>query len=365
MIYSTYRTAFSRKNASWSAGAARATQRRGHLAKKRRAPRVSVVITTFNRCALLCVAIDSVLAQDFPADEREIIVVDDGSTDDTRRTVEQRYGGKVRYIYKENAGINAACMTGFDAATADIVAQLDSDDYWYPSKLSICVPLFERSPDVVAVIHDLDRYKPDSLAASGTSWQHLNVLLSETPCDGLLSYLDGHPIPATTSGSLWRLSALKHILPFPPGLWGFNDAYCIRNIVFYGSICAVKKSLGAYLVHTTNDSTGGTMHPDKPWLERHIRESRIMSDEFNRRCALFGRTPSKRRILIQKLALLDSCVKLRLVDSGKWPVVKWIIENELGIPALAQIQGIFNVTLPSRLAIFIKNKVIGRFVSLD
>ncbi len=328
-------------------------------------PRVSVVITTFNRCALLCVAIDSVLAQDFPAGQREIIVVDDGSTDDTRRTVEQRYGDKVRYIYKENGGINSACTAGFEAASGDIVAQLDSDDYWYPSKLSTCVPLFEQSPDVVAVIHDLDIYKPDSSAVSGTSWQHLNVLLSESPCDALTSYLDGYPIPATTSGSLWRRSALQNILPFPAGLWGFNDAYCVRNIVFYGRICAIKKSLGGYLVHTSNDYAGGNMRADKTRLERSIRESRIMSEEFNRRCALFGRAPSKRRILIQKLALLDSCVKLRLLDSGKWPVVKWIIENELGIPALAQIQSIFNVTLPSRLAVFIKNKVIGRFVSLD
>lgn len=207
-------------------------------------PRVSVVITTFNRCDLLCIAIDSVLAQYFPSDEREIIVVDDGSTDDTRRKVEEQYGDKVRYLYKKNGGINSAYALGFETATGDIVAQLDSDDYWYPEKLSRCVPLFDKWPDVVAVIHDLDIYKLNDSAPSGTSWQSLNVFLSESPCDGLASYLEGHPVPAVTSGSLWRRSALKKILPFPKGLWGFCDTYCARNIIFYGRVCAIKKSLG-------------------------------------------------------------------------------------------------------------------------
>lgn len=90
-----------------------------------------------------------------------------------------------------------------------------------------------------------------------------------------------------------------------------------------------------------------------------------MSESFNKRCEMFGRTPSKRRILIQKLALSDNYVSLKLLEQGKWSVVKWVIQNELGIPVLAQIQTIFNITLPSRLAVFIKNRVIGRFVSLD
>jgi glycosyltransferase involved in cell wall biosynthesis len=328
-------------------------------------PRVSVVIATFNRCNLLCVAIDSVLAQEFPLDEFEIIVVDDGSTDDTKKKIEERYGDKVRYLYKQNGGINSAYTLGFEVAEGDIIAQLDSDDYWYPDKLSKCVPLFDKWPDVVAVIHDLDIYKLNDSVASGTSWQSLNVFLSEAPCDGLALYLEGHPIPAVTSGSLWRRSSLINILPFPTGLWGFCDTYCARNIIFYGRVCAIKKSLGGYLIHTGNDYAGGNIHYSKTRIERGIQDSRLMSESFNKRCEMFGRTPSKRRTLIQKLALADSCVSLKLLEEGKWSVVKWVLQNELGIPVLAQIQTILNIVLPSRLAVFIKNRVIGRFVSLD
>lgn len=328
-------------------------------------PRVSIVIATFNRCDLLCIAIDSVLAQDFPADAYEIIVVDDGSTDDTRRTVGARYGAKVRYLYQPNGGINSAYTCGFDAATGDIIAQLDSDDFWYKNKLSACVPLFDQAPDVVAVIHDLDIYRQHAAGVSGTCWQSCNVVLSEAPCDALTSYLEGHPVPAMTSGSLWRRSALKKILPFPAGLRGFCDTYCARNIIFYGKVCAIKKSLGGYLVHASNDYAGGNMRPDAARLERGIVNSRIMSEAFNARCALFRRVPGKRRILIQKMALLDSGVGLKLLGEGKWPALKWIIKNEAAVPLLAQMQSIFNLVLPSRLAVFIKNRVIGPFVSLD
>lgn len=328
------------------------------------APRVTVMITTFNRVGLLCKAVDSVLAQDYPEHLREILIVDDGSTDGTGAIVTERYGSRVRYMHKANGGINSAAFFGFEHARGEIIAQLDSDDWWYPDKLSVAVPRFDIAEDVVAVFHDLDIHEQGQKTPLKSCWNSLRVVLTEEPCDGLGPYLAGHPLPAWTSGSLWRKSALMKVMPFPDGLWGFNDAYCVRHIVFYGRVCAIHRSLGGYLVHGSNDYAGGRSRVDLAGMERGLRQARIMSESFIERCARFGRTPSPRRIMIQKLALADVHLQLQRMH-GRGRAARWIARNELRLPKLAQIQLTCNLFLPQRLAVFIKNRIIGRFVALD
>jgi hypothetical protein len=326
-------------------------------------PRVSVVVTTYNRADLVCKAVDSAVDQDYPESQREIILVDDGSTDDTRQLVEARYGGRVRYVHKANGGFVSACALGFSLARGEIVAQLDSDDTWSSDKLSRTVPKFDEADDVVAVFHDLRIVTTDG-SSKGTLWDASHARIGEAPCDALEPYLAGFPIPSWTSASLWRRAALERILPFPEGLMGYADAYCARHIVFLGRICAIPEALGTYLVHADNDSGKGGGPQDLKRLERGIRESRIMSEAFNRRCEEFGRRPSQRRVMIQKLALADACVSRELLTS-RAAAARWVLDDELGLPALARMQILFNLYLPPRLAVFLKNRVIGRFVPLD
>ncbi|SHL65887.1 Glycosyl transferase family 2 [Roseovarius marisflavi] len=95
---------------------------------------VSVVIPTYNRAHCVGEAIDSVLAQDPPADE--VIVVDDGSTDDTLEVL-AGYGDRIFVIQQSNAGAGAARNAGIRHACGEWVAFLDSDDLWYPGRLAI------------------------------------------------------------------------------------------------------------------------------------------------------------------------------------------------------------------------------------
>src|ERR1700678_803249 len=95
-------------------------------------PTISVIIPTYNRADLIGQALESALAQTHPADE--IIVVDDGSTDDTERVVAQ-YAGQVRYMRQVNAGPSAARNRGIQAASGDFIALLDSDDLWVKDRL--------------------------------------------------------------------------------------------------------------------------------------------------------------------------------------------------------------------------------------
>ena len=104
---------------------------------------ISVLLPTYQRACVLPRAIDSVLAQTFPVGE--IIVVDDGSTDDTAAVV-ARYGPSVRYLRQANAGAAAARNAGIAAAAGDWIAFLDSDDEWLPHKLQRQAEALDRCP---------------------------------------------------------------------------------------------------------------------------------------------------------------------------------------------------------------------------
>lgn len=108
-------------------------------------PRVSVIIPTFNSATLVVEAIESVLAQSYPA--FEVFVVDDGSADDTPARL-TRFGNPVRYVRKENGGVSSARNRGLEEATGDLIAFLDADDVWHPDKLRRQVEVFNRRPDL-------------------------------------------------------------------------------------------------------------------------------------------------------------------------------------------------------------------------
>jgi len=112
---------------------------------------VSVIIPTYNRAHFLSEAIESVLAQDIYSDDIEIIVVDDGSTDNTQDVVAS-FGDKIKYIYQTNQGAGRARNRGIEESTAEWIAFLDSDDRWLPDKLSLQFKVLEAFPDY-RVIH--------------------------------------------------------------------------------------------------------------------------------------------------------------------------------------------------------------------
>ena len=119
-------------------------------------PQVSVIVPAYNRAKLVLGALESVWGQTYRP--IELIVVDDGSVDDTRDRVVQWAGRhaaesdfSVRYIYQENQGANAARNLGIQHAQGELVAFIDSDDRWLPDKLEKQVPLFRDDPQVGAV----------------------------------------------------------------------------------------------------------------------------------------------------------------------------------------------------------------------
>lgn len=108
-------------------------------------PAVSVVIPAYNAAWCVRKAIESVLAQDYR--DFELIVVDDGSTDDTSAVLAD-YGDRIRVVRKANEGLSSARNAGIAAALGEYVAFLDADDWWLPGKLSRQVAFMQAHPEL-------------------------------------------------------------------------------------------------------------------------------------------------------------------------------------------------------------------------
>ena len=120
-------------------------------------PRVSVVIPTYNRGELLCETIDSVLAQTYH--DFEIIVVDDGSTDNTAQLL-SRYQDDVRLVYRahKNSGVAATRNYGIRLARGEFLAFLDSDDRWLPQKLERQVQFADAHPEYGLIATEISNF---------------------------------------------------------------------------------------------------------------------------------------------------------------------------------------------------------------
>lgn len=124
-------------------------------------PLISVVIPTFNRAYCLGHAINSVLNQTHG--NVEVIVVDDGSTDETQELTRSTYAAepRVRMVRQANAGVSSARNHGFALAKGEFISLLDSDDEWYPWKLSVELACLNFVPDAGMIWTDMDAIGPD------------------------------------------------------------------------------------------------------------------------------------------------------------------------------------------------------------
>ena len=128
-------------------------------------PRVSVIIPTYNQASYLPAAIKSVLEQTFQ--DFEIIVVNDGSTDNTSQEVINFSDPRLRYFSQENRGLSAARNTGIQASVGEYIAFLDSDDVWLPQKLELQVALLDSRPEAALIYSDACLFDDRTGAVTG------------------------------------------------------------------------------------------------------------------------------------------------------------------------------------------------------
>ncbi len=234
---------------------------------RRRRPRVSVVIPAFNLAHFLPAAIDSALGQDPPGGEVEVIVVDDGSTDETQAVL-ARYGDRIRTIRQANSGLLAAVDRGLEEVGGHYVALLDADDEWPRDRLRRHADLLDAQP-LVGLVHG-DMEVIDSAGhvreASFFSQQR------EPPTDGrvLGRLLAGNFISG--GAATFRASLLPAVHPVTPEA-AYPDWWIAACISAVAEIRIAPGIANRYRYHGANMGLGSG--PDaQPRIQRHELEWR-------------------------------------------------------------------------------------------
>lgn len=213
------------------------------------APAVSVVIVTYNKADTLAAAVESVLRQ--TVRDFEILVVDDGSTDDTAARI-RPYLGRVRYLPKPNGGTGSARNLGIAEAKGKIIAFLDGDDLWLPRKLEVQLEAFRREPGIAAV--QCGAYCVDSQMK----------VLEERRChpskDTLMDFLLFHNLPAFSSAVAIRREVLESIGGFGTDLVILSDWDMACRIARAGTLRSVPELLVLYRHYPNNQSRDVGIH---------------------------------------------------------------------------------------------------------
>jgi len=218
-------------------------------------PLVSVIIPTYNYAHYISQAIESVINQTYPIDWVEIIVIDDGSTDNTGEIV-QGYAEKgfpVKYFFQENKGKACATYNAIIKSSGKYIFNLDADDYFYPSKIEATVKIFELHEDIVHVASPARTVTVDT--ESGEV-EPIPEEISEKPIDGnLLSlyFFKNHILFGGGSTYAARASALKQI-KIPVSVDMYIDEFLLLAIFPLGKSYFIKEPLSVWRSHDLNYS---------------------------------------------------------------------------------------------------------------
>jgi len=240
-------------------------------------PLASIIITSYNYEKFLPQAIDSALQQTYPV--KEIIVVDDGSTDNSRHIINS-YGDQIIPVFKENGGITSATNAGFFASQGEIIFFLDSDDIFFPHKVETMVNYFlqvvPQNPEAL-ISHRLEIRTNDGISPSLYRPRSLRTLdgkkkngLFEKLSDPATAYRYMQKwgffpsINSSVSGLTLTRSLAGKIFPLPDGRVTAQDAPLVYASMLLGTVYGTSQVLGAYIIHGNNTCL------KKAWVDEKI-----------------------------------------------------------------------------------------------
>lgn len=236
-------------------------------------PVVSVVINNYNYGCFLKQAVRSVLEQDFPSDQIEIIVVDDGSTDDSRKVL-LSFGNTIRSIFQQNRGQAGALNAGLKAAQGEIVCLLDSDDWWQKNKIQRVVARFREDASLGMVQHmthevdeggnPLPKYSPPV-----------------PPTYRLQDFLETRTYFTGTSGLSFKSEVIQKLLPIPEELFYCADEYLYTHILFFAPVGNIPEVLAFRRVHGGNRYA--LVYHDPARLENRLAVRRLLRESLDQR----------------------------------------------------------------------------------
>lgn len=257
-----------------------------------RRPRVDVIINNFNYATYLASAIDSALSQSYPA--TRVIVVDDGSTDDSVEII-RSYGERITAVVKDNGGQASAMNAGMSAVDGDVVIFLDADDMLEPEAAARIAGEFSTHPDLARVHYRLrvmdaggrltDEVKPE--ARLPLAHGDLTRATLRTPFDGAW-------LP--TSGNAFSVRSLRRILPVPEGDYRLcADWYLVHVSSVVGPVGAIDEPLARYRMHGANGFSRAGASLDLTHLAETVEYARLTRGHIHRIARATGIPHDERR----------------------------------------------------------------------
>jgi glycosyltransferase involved in cell wall biosynthesis len=286
-----------------------------------RAPFFTVLIDTYNYGEYIEEAVSSALEQDFPVEQREILVVDDGSTDDTQERL-RKFGEAIRYLGKPNGGQASAFNFGFEHARGEVMALLDADDVWLPGKLRRVYEEFERHPATGMVYHRVHLWNGATDISEDIYFISVSGRVTESR-RALLQY----PMVGT-SCLAFRREALTKLLPVPESLRFQADAYLTALVIFVAPVAAVPEFLGKYRVHGANLFQGSAERVSRSQIERRMATREALLGEIQDWLQKHGENtdaPGIRAYLKQWVKAQESD-GFALEAPGRWKYFQHLIE---------------------------------------
>jgi glycosyltransferase involved in cell wall biosynthesis len=241
-------------------------------------PLVSILINNYNYGRFLRDAIESALHQTYP--KTEVMVVDDGSTDDSHEIIAS-YGSRIIPVLKENGGQASALNAGFALCRGEWVCLLDSDDTWHPAKIEEVVSATRKFPEAVLVYHKyqsvseelepVDRARP---AGIFRGW-----------IDEVVQKSGGAWMCSPTSGLSLRKDLLDRIGSIPQKQFKIcADAYLNYLVPFLGPVLGLNQCLVNYRLHGGNGFSNPALlrkSGNADLLDKHLRRYEELVESVN------------------------------------------------------------------------------------
>lgn len=233
-------------------------------------PVVSIVMATYNFERFLPRALDSALAQDYPADCLDIVVIDDGSTDSTPEVVEP-YLDRIRYIRKPNGGLLTTVNRGLAEARGEFISLLSGDDEFLPGKTRAQVDFLLANPEVGLVYADMETVDDEGHVLHPSFWRQSNIV----PERGrVLGKLIGRN--CVSGGALMVRSSLKERFAPIPETAAWEDWYIAVRVAEVAEIDYLPQAVYRYRHHGANMNLGTTGDKLVPLLREEAKFRRSL-----------------------------------------------------------------------------------------
>jgi glycosyltransferase involved in cell wall biosynthesis len=270
---------------------------------------ITIIIDNYNYARFLPEAVNSALDQSYPA--TEIVVVDDGSSDNSKDIIAS-YGKRITPVFKENGGQGSAFNAGFAVSHGELICFLDADDLFLPEKVAQVVTAWKENPRSALIYHQLQIVDAGKRKL-GNPWPRAvyrrDIRIEVEESGGWWP----HP---TTSGLCCSRKYLEQIFPIPEEAYRLcADAYLAGLAPFVGPVAGIRRPLALYRIH------GGNYY--NPRAVRDREQVRRKLDRLTLEFAILRQTLHDKLGISSSLSLEDNFRYHQYRWGAGEPVSKW------------------------------------------